>query len=195
MNKKNIFKQSTGTKTEFLITESSKRSEGNADSSVCEFNLPFDVYIETQIANVITNGDVAYTDSLGENFFNGDSLFYRVKINNQTETYSCSISGLGFISLSSECVTSTPTIETSTISSESSSVNSGICAFILDTPIYLQTLVSGVIDTSTLVYNEPSGTTLFNGFNKYYKVKINSEADSFNVRINNGEVIEISPCI
>jgi hypothetical protein len=90
---------------------------------------------------------------------------------------------------------STPVlVEEGLISSISNTDNVGTCAYSLDTTMYFKNLVSGQINVGTLVYTNSIGTTVFNGSNRFYLVKLPTQIE-YAVRINNGEIIEISFCL
>lgn len=89
-----------------IITEEANISDTSTlePSEGCAFLLPNIIYIETQVPNMITSGDIAYLDSDGLTPFDGNNEYWKLKIPAEASAKTCLINSVGLISVHSICV-------------------------------------------------------------------------------------------
>jgi hypothetical protein len=81
------------------------------------------------------------------------------------------------------------------ISSNSSST-SAVCAFVLDTSIYINVLTPEVINTGDYIFLTDALTFPFQGNNQYYLISLLDPEGSYYVRVdNNGLINEVGLCL
>jgi hypothetical protein len=85
-------------------------------------------------------------------------------------------------------------IESGVISSESNIDSTGVCSFELNSIVWYQNDVAGVLNTGSLVFQNSTGTIPFDGDNEFYRVKATASSDTYFARINAGIIIEIGVC-
>lgn len=80
--------------------------------------------------------------------------------------------------------------------SSNSSATSAVCAFILDTSVFINVLTPGVIDTGDYIFLTDALTFPFQGNNQYYRASLVDPEGNYYIRVdNNGLVNEVGLCI
>jgi len=135
---------------------------------------------------ITSDGNVSYLDCdnqlINDNFLEGDQL---------CANFIVSSSGHIVVGL---CESVPIPIESGVISSESNIDSTGVCSFELNSVIWYQNDVAGVLSTGSLVFQNSTGTIPFDGDNQFYRVKATASSDTYFARINAGIIIEIGIC-
>jgi hypothetical protein len=190
---KNIFKTRVFLDNEPQV-ELSKRTDSYPEGTACSETPTITFYIETQNINTITTGDIAYNDELKTTVFNGNDLFYNVKIDSETETFLVKISSLGVVEVIGECIVNL--VESASRSEFSIEDPDTGCSSTTTISIGISLQTAGTITTNDVVYLDTYGLAFFDGGNAYYKIQLTSNSSTYVCLINNSGVVNVySVCI